>query len=88
MSRIDEEVCNAVIEKVSEGHMHLSDRARKFIINELDEDDIIDYQQAITYYQHIIKDRFYMELEDEQDFSIIEIMKVLINCYLEHIDDI
>ena len=88
MSLIDEEICNAVIDKVSEGHMALSERARKFIIKELEEDDIIDYQQTITYYQHIIKDRFYMEPEDEADYNIIDIMKVLIDCFLDHIDDI
>ena len=88
MSCIDEEICNTVIEKITEGHMHLSKRAKKFIINNLDEDDIINYQQVIIYYQHIIKERFYMEPEDELDYDIIEFMKIFIDCYLEHIDDI
>ena len=83
---MNERICNAVIDKLSECHMTLSDEAKRFIINELDEDDIVDYLQAIKYYQHMIKDRLYIEPNDESDYSIIEIMKALINCFLEHID--
>lgn len=83
---MNERICNAIIDKITEAHNDLSDEAKRFIINELDEDDIIDYLQAIQYYQHIIKDRLYMKSDDEGDYSIIEIMKALINCFLEHID--
>ena len=83
---MNERICNAIIDKITEAHNDLSDEAKRFIINELDEDDIVDYLQAIKYYQHMIKDRLYIEPNDESDYSIIEIMKALINCFLEHID--
>ena len=78
---MNERICNAIIDKITEAHNDLSDEAKRFIINELDEDDIIDYLQAIQYYQHIIKDRY--DPDAESDYSIIEIMKALINCFLD-----
>lgn len=83
---MNERICNAVIDKITEAHNDLSDEAKRFIINELDEDDIIDYLQAIQYYQHMIKDKY--DPDAEGDYSIIEIIKALINCFLEHIDDL
>lgn len=89
MSRIDKQICDEVLDKVTEGHNALSDEAKAFLAEALDEDDIIDYLQAILYYQEIIKARFYMEGDaDERDYALIEIMKTLINCFLDHVDDI
>jgi hypothetical protein len=85
MDPIDEQLCNATIDNITKVHSHLSSEAKSFIDSELLVDDIIDYQEAITYYQYIIKDRLYSEVNDEQDFYLIEIIKSLINCFLRHV---
>lgn len=88
MSQADKELCDVVLEKLSEAYKLLSPQAKKFIESELHEDDIIDLQHAVMYYQEIIKDRFYSEDADEDDYELIEWIKLFINSFLDHVDDI
>jgi hypothetical protein len=88
MSQADKELCDVVLDKLSEAYKLLSPQAKQFIESELHEDDIIDLQQAILYYQEIIKDRFYSEDPDEEDYRLIDWMKIFIDCFLDHVDDI
>ena len=88
MANINDKLCDAAISSIVKTHHYLSNEAKLFIKNELYEDDIIDYQEALFYYQHIIEDRFFTEPDDEQDFYLIEIIKVLINCLLDNLNNI
>lgn len=87
MSHINNKVCNTILDKVTEGYNALSDEAKEFLAGAIEEDDIIDYLRAMLYYQRVIKDRFFIEDADETDNAIIEIMKALIKCFLEHVDE-
>ena len=79
----DTKLYEAITDKITEAYMILSDEAKNFVRTELLEDDIIDFREAISYYQLIIKDRLYMNPADEDDDQLIETIKVLIQCYLD-----
>jgi hypothetical protein len=79
----DTKLYNAITDKITEVYMILSDEAKNFVSSELLEDDIIDFREAISYYQLIIKNRLYMNPADEDDDQLIETMKILIQCYLD-----
>lgn len=86
MSHINNKVCDTILDKVSEGYSALSEEAKEFLAGAI-EDDIIDYLRAMLYYQRVIKERFFIEDADETDYAIIEIMKALVKCFLEHVDE-
>jgi hypothetical protein len=79
----DIKLYEAITDKITEVYMILSDEAKNFVSSELLEDDIIDFREAISYYQLIIKNRLYMNPADEDDDQLIETMKILIQCYLD-----
>lgn len=83
MDYYDTKLYEAITDKITEAYMILSDEAKNFVRTELLEDDIIDFREAISYYQLIIKDRLYMNPADEDDDQLIETIKVLIQCYLD-----
>ena len=83
MDYYDTKLYEAITDKITEAYMILSDEAKNFVSSELLEDDIIDFREAISYYQLIIKDRLYMNPADEDDDQLIETIKVLIQCYLD-----
>lgn len=79
----DTKLYEAITDKITEVYMILSDEAKNFVSSELLEDDIIDFREAISYYQLIIKNRLYMNPADEDDDQLIETIKILIQCYLD-----
>ena len=88
MSQVDKELCDVVLEKLSEAYKLLSPQAKQFIESELHEDDIIDLQHAVMYYQEVIKDRFYSDESDEDDAKLIFWINIFIDSFLDHVDDI
>ena len=88
MSKADKELCDVVLDKISEAYKLLSEDARRFIESELHEDDILDLKHAVNYYKEIIKDRFYCEDADEDDAKLIFWINIFIDSFLDHIDDI
>lgn len=88
MSLIDKQICDAILDKVSECYTLLSEDVREFMTTEVDEDDVLDMLHATLYYKQVIRDRFYMEDTDEHDFEILTIMETLLKLFIDHIDDI
>ena len=81
MDYIDDKAINAILDKSSELFESLSDDARKFIANNLDDDDIEDFYMLLWRYQDIIKERFYIEPEDEDDYAKLDLLKALLDVY-------
>lgn len=88
MSLIDKQICDAILDKVSECYTSLSEDVRKFMTTEVDKDDILDMLHATLYYKQVIRDRFYMEDTDEHNFEILTIMETLLKLFIDHMDDI
>lgn len=86
MDYIDNKAIEVLINKTTEFYESLSDNAKAFITNNMDEDDVEDFYHIISYYQRVIQARFYMEPEDEDDYAKIELMKKMINSYMNLMD--
>jgi hypothetical protein len=69
---LDEKLCDVLVNKITEVHNALSSEARKHIST----------KHEIENYQETIKSRFYCESYDEDDYDLLELLKVLIQCYL------
>jgi hypothetical protein len=78
MDEIDEKAIDVFITKIGDTFALLSDEAKTFIKSNLDEDDIDDFERLLEYYQFIIKDRFFIEDEDEYDYNTIRNLKFLV----------
>jgi hypothetical protein len=78
MDEIDEKAIDVFITKIGDTFNLLSDEAKTFIKSNLDEDDIDDFERLLEYYQFIIKDRFFIEDEDEYDYNTIRNLKFLV----------
>lgn len=78
MDEIDEKAIDVFITKIGDTFNLLSDEAKTFIKSNLDEDDIDDFERLLEYYQFIIKDRFYIEDDDEYDYNTIRNLKFLV----------
>lgn len=86
MDKIDKELDTFII-KISDTFALLSDEAKDFIKSNLEEDDIIDFDRLLEYYQFIIKDRFYSEEDDEYDYNTIKNLKFLVELLKIYLDD-
>ena len=69
---LDEKLCDVLVNKITEVHDALSPEARKHIST----------KREIENYQNIIKSRFFCEDSDEDDYDLLELLKLLIQCYL------
>lgn len=78
MDEIDEKAIDVFTTKIGDTFNLLSDEAKGFIKSNLDEDDIDEFERLLGYYQFIIKDRFYIEDEDEYDYNTIRNLKFLV----------
>lgn len=78
MDEIDEKAIDVFITKIGDTFNLLSDEAKGFIKSNLDEDDIDDFERLLEYYQFIIKDRFFIEDDDEYDYNTIKNLKLLV----------
>lgn len=78
MDEIDEKAIDVFITKIGDTFNLLSDEAKIFIKSNLDEDDIDDFERLLEYYQFIIKDRFFIEDDDEYDYNTIKNLKFLV----------
>jgi hypothetical protein len=78
MDEIDEKAIDVFITKIGDTFNLLSDEAKTFIKSNLDEDDIDDFERLLEYYQFIIKDRFFIEDDDEYDYNTIRNLKFLV----------
>ena len=78
MDEIDEKAIDVFITKIGDTFNLLSDEAKTFIKSNLDEDDIDDFERLLEYYQFIIKDRFFIEDDDEYDYNTIKNLKFLV----------
>ena len=78
MDEIDEKAIDVFITKIGYTFNLLSDEAKTFIKSNLDEDDIDDFERLLEYYQFIIKDRFFIEDDDEYDYNTIRDLKFLV----------
>lgn len=78
MDEIDEKAIDVFITKIGDTFVLLSDEAKTFIKSNLDEDDIDDFERLLEYYQFIIKDRFFIEDDDEYDYNTIKNLKFLV----------
>ena len=78
MDEIDEKAIDVFITKIGDTFNLLSDEAKGFIKSNLDEDDIDDFERLLEYYQFIIKDRFFIEDDDEYDYNTIRNLKFLV----------
>jgi hypothetical protein len=78
MDEIDEKAIDVFTTKIGDTFNLLSDEAKGFIKSNLDEDDIDDFERLLEYYQFIIKDRFFIENEDEYDYNTIKNLKFLV----------
>lgn len=78
MDEIDEKAIDVFITKIDDTFNLLSDEAKTFIKSNLDEDDIDDFERLLEYYQFIIKDRFFIEDDDEYDYNTIRNLKFLV----------
>lgn len=87
MDYIDDKAINAILDKSAELFESLSDDARKFIIDNLDEDNLEDFYQLLCAYQDTIKERFYVEPEDEDDYAKLDLLKALLDVYTFLSDD-
>ena len=70
---LDEKLCDVLVNKITEVHDALSPEARKHIST----------KREIENYQETIKSRFFCEDSDEDDYDLLELIKVLIQCYLD-----
>ena len=73
-----EKAIDVFITKIGDTFNLLSDEAKTFIKSNLDEDDIDDFERLLEYYQFIIKDRFFIEDDDEYDYNTIRNLKFLV----------
>lgn len=78
MDEIDEKAIDVFTTKIGDTFNLLSDEAKGFIKSNLDEDDIDDFERLLEYYQFIIKDRFFIEDDDEYDYNTIRNLKFLV----------
>ena len=76
---MNETIVDLLVERLEQAEQQLSDEAYEFLNSFEDIDDIITYQNALLEYKHIIKDRFFMDEEDERDELLIKNMLLLIN---------
>lgn len=74
---------NALIETIGEDFAFLSDNAKNFIRNNLDEDDVIDFERLIQYYQQLVKDT---EQYDEFDNELLEKLKNSVKLLRHYLD--
>jgi hypothetical protein len=86
MNRRDKKVYD-IIDKITKEYNALSDEAKEFIASAIEENDIIDYLKAMLHYQRVIEDRLYIKDADETDYAILETLRALIKCFLEHADE-
>lgn len=87
MDKIKDKELDNFILKISDTFNLLSDEAKNFIKSNLEEDDIIDFDRLLGYYQFIIKDRFYSEEDDEYDYNTIKNLKFLVELLKIYLDD-
>lgn len=87
MDKIEDKELDTFIIKISDTFALLSDEAKDFIKSNLEEDDIIDFDRLLEYYQFIIKDRFYSEEDDEYDYNTIKNLKFLVELLKIYLDD-
>jgi hypothetical protein len=78
MDEIDEKAIDVFTTKIGDTFNLLSDEAKTFIKSNLDKDDIDDFERLLEYYQFIIKDRFFIEDDDEYDYNTIRNLKFLV----------
>lgn len=78
MDEIDENAIDVFTTKIGDTFNLLSDEAKGFIKSNLDEDDIDEFERLLEYYQFIIKDRFFIEDDDEYDYNTIKNLKFLV----------
>ena len=72
---VDAKAIQVVSDKVAKFFDSLSNNAKAFIINNLEEDDILDFYHTVSYYEKVIEERCYTEPNDEYDFDNIQILK-------------
>lgn len=86
MDEIDQRTMDVFITKIGELFALLSEEAQGFIKYNLEEDDIRDFERLLDYYQFIIRERFYIEDEDESDYERIKSIKLLVELLRIYLD--
>jgi hypothetical protein len=86
MDSIDQRFCDVLFKKLGELYILLSPEAKKFIQGNIEEEDILDFYHIIEYYQLSIRDRFYSEEADEEDYRLIDIMKNVLKAIMNLMD--
>jgi hypothetical protein len=75
---IDQKGIDVTITKIGEAFAHISKDARRFIKSNLVVDDVLLFEKLLENYQYIIRQRFYVEPDDEDDYETIVILKYLL----------
>lgn len=84
-----EYVIDIIVNKLNEAEQLLSDEAYEFLNSfEGAEEDVMVYHNALNEYLLILKDRFWMDEEDEQDERIIKKMLFLIYALINAMEEL
>lgn len=84
-----EYVVDIIVNKLNEAEQLLSDEAYEYLNSfEGAEEDIMVYHNALNEYLLILKDRFWMDEEDEKDEQIIKKMLMLIYTLINAMEEL
>lgn len=83
-----EYVIDIIVNKLNEAEQSLSDEAYDFLNSFEDIEDILVYQRALNEYLLILKNRFWMDEEDDKDEQIIKKMLMLIYTLINAMEEL
>ena len=84
---VDAKAIQVFSDKIAEFFDSLSNNAKSFIINNLEEDDILDFYHTVSYYEKVIEERCCTEPNDEHDLNNIQFLKTYTELLLHICDE-
>ena len=77
------ETINKLLETIGEDYGFLSDNAKQFLKNNLEHDDLIEFERLISYYQLLVKDT---DQYDDFDNELLEKLKISLGLLKTHLE--